>query len=772
MKEHDGGAPVADRPTRPEADTVRLPARYESPLYFLIVVVISAFVAQGVVTLLVAIRTLRVDPVEAVFDSLVTILAVVPIVYAFLFRPLTHNIAARKELEEHIEESLDRREREVRTTTEIAQHIAAFPALEDLFREVVNLVQQRFGYYHVHIYLLQARRLIMQEGTGEAGRKIKEDKHEISLSADKSLVARSARTGEAVLVPDVSEDSGWLPNPHLPDTKSELAVPIKMGGAVLGVLDVQSNVLGGLDEEDKLLLIGLCGQIAVAIDDRRAEEALRTSEEGFRLAFENATDAIFWADADTGIIANCNRAAEALLEKPKDEIIGQHHSTLHPAAKAEYYAGVFGRHAATNQAAEEEAEVVTKTGKTKPVHITASVTLVGGKRILQGIFRDMTEHKQMEEEVWKTRKLEAIGLLAGGIAHDFNNILTGILGNITLAKLFARPEDPIYEKLTGAEKTAWRAKHLTQQLLTFAKGDTPVKEVADLRDLVSEAAGFALGGKRANCEYSLPEDLWAVDADRWQITQVISNLLTNAHDAMPEGTIRVRAENVIVDASHPVGTLSGAYVRLSVTDQGPGIPKEHLSKVFDPYFTTKDKASGFGLSISYSLVKKHGGHIAIESEPGTGTTATIYLPASEQAAPKKAAKEEAKAAAIAKGLRVLVMDDEEIVRSVSEGFLAHLGCEAVLAKDGAEAVSLFQRAREGGKPFDVVILDLTVPEGMGAAEAVKKLLDLDPNVKAILSSGYSNDPLMVEFRKHGFRGTLTKPYEITQIEDVLRKVTT
>jgi len=382
------------------------------------------------------------------------------------------------------------------------------------------------------------------------------------------------------------------------------------------------------------------------------------------------------------------------------------------------------------------------------------------------VFRDITIRKRMEEELLKSQKLESVGILAGGIAHDFNNILMAILGNISMAKMFAKPGDKIFERLSEAEKASLRARDLTQQLLTFSRGGEPVRKHISISELIQDSATFALTGSDVRCEFSLPGDLWPVEVDDGQISQVINNLVINADQAMPEGgIIKVRAENIIVDKDHSLPLKEGRYVKISIEDQGIGIPKEHLSKIFDPYFTTKQKGSGLGLATTYSILKKHGGYITVESELRVGSIFHIYLPASrERAAPKKEVEEEI---FIPGRGRVLVMDDEDMVREVAGEMLTQLGYEVELAKDGAEAIKLYKQAIEAKEPYDAVILDLTVPGGMGGKEAIKRLLEIDPKVKAIVSSGYSNDPIMAEFKRYGFMGVVAKPYRIKDLSEVL-----
>ncbi len=380
------------------------------------------------------------------------------------------------------------------------------------------------------------------------------------------------------------------------------------------------------------------------------------------------------------------------------------------------------------------------------------------------VFRDVSEKRRIEQELMKADKLNSLGILAGGIAHDFNNILTAILGNIILAKEFTRPGEKIYERLIEAEKASLRAKGLAQQLLTFSSGGAPIKKTMFISELLKESALFALSGSNVQCEFSISNNLWAVEIDEGQINQAINNLIINAIQSMPEGgRIKLTAENVTVSE----GEKKGRYVKISIVDQGIGIPKEHLPKIFEPYFTTKQKGSGLGLAIVYSIIKKHDGYIEVETELGVGTTFKVYLPASlKNVFMRKGLKEKIQTG---KG-KILVMDDEELVRKVVGEMLVFLGYEVEFAKEGIEAIELYKKAKAQGQPFDAIIMDLTIPKGMGGKETINKLLEIDPTVKAIVSSGYSTDPVMTEFTKYGFKGFIIKPFKIKELGEVLYRV--
>ena len=322
--------------------------------------------------------------------------------------------------------------------------------------------------------------------------------------------------------------------------------------------------------------------------------------------------------------------------------------------------------------------------------------------------------------------------------------------------------------MTETEKATVRATKLTQQLLTFAKGGAPVKEITELTGLIKETTIFSLRGSNVQYSTSIPPDLWTAEVDKGQISQVVGNLVLNAQQAMPEGgTVNIKANNVEVASNDKLLLSEGNYIRISVADKGHGIPAEQLTKIFDPYFTTKQMGSGLGLATVYSIIHRHDGHIAVESKVGEGTTFTIYLPASsKQIEGKEAVKEESK---VLTG-KILVMDDDESVRDFVLKALKSFGNDVDEASDGAEAIEKYKKAMESGKPFDVVIMDLTIPGGMGGKETIQKLLEIDMNAKAVVSSGYSNDPVISNFEAYGFSGSITKPFRLDELKKVLNEI--
>jgi PAS domain S-box-containing protein len=387
------------------------------------------------------------------------------------------------------------------------------------------------------------------------------------------------------------------------------------------------------------------------------------------------------------------------------------------------------------------------------------------------VFRDITQEKRMIDELIKVKKLESLGLLAAGIAHDFNNILMAILGNIELASTrIQAPETLVL--LEDAQKATERARKLTQQLLTFAKGGEPMKERVSLVQLVQESVHFILRGSPVQCSCSFAEDLHAVSADSSQITQVVQNIILNAKHAMPHGgTIHLTCANVEareVAALLPPERSEESFVCISITDTGTGIAPDLLEKIFDPFFTTKSDGNGLGLAICHSVVKKHQGFISVQSELGLGSTFSIYLPAlSAPATGTGAALISESSQAPAQGLLIMVMDDEAMLRDLAKAQLHSLGHEAVLVADGEEALAQYQQLHDLGTAVDIVIMDLTIPGGMGGQKAARLLLASHPEARLIVASGYSNDPVLADHTTYGFRAAIAKPFNLKELQRAL-----
>jgi signal transduction histidine kinase/ActR/RegA family two-component response regulator len=392
-----------------------------------------------------------------------------------------------------------------------------------------------------------------------------------------------------------------------------------------------------------------------------------------------------------------------------------------------------------------------------------------------GIARDVTERKSAEHDRLVLGKLESTGILAGGIAHDFNNLLTSILLHAEMAAEPGTTPAETAESLATIRQGALAAQVLTQQLITFARGGTALREPTVLSSLLRESVPLALSGSSHRAELSIPEELWPAEVDVGQIGQVVRNLVLNAREAMSDGgTVSIRAGTAVLSDGNAHGLRAGRYVEIVVADEGPGIAPDVLPRLFDPYFSTKmrgpQKGMGLGLTICHSVVQRHGGAIAVESELGRGTSFLVLLPACDET--PHAAGDGVVATSHASGTaRVLVMDDEPMVLRTCAVLLRRLGYDTELVADGCEAVEAYERARSEGRSFDAVLLDLTVRGRMGGKEAVRELLARDPHARAIVMSGYSDDDVMREYTRFGFCERLTKPFDTAAVREVLGRVT-
>ena len=515
-----------------------------------------------------------------------------------------------------------------------------------------------------------------------------------------------------------------------------------------------------------------------ATERQQAEQRLADEKEQLAVTLRSMGDGVVTTDM-LGQIVLLNGAAERLTGWSQQEAKGQQVSEVLPLTCGDEQDECGGFWQVVLQSGgpvtlNRQVRTRDRTGREYLLAIKAApiASHDGSHSGVVTVFRDITLEQKAEEELQKASKLESVALLAGGIAHDFNNMLTAILGHLSLAKM---TDDPPRQVLETVEKACLYATDLTRQLLTFSKGSNPVRRREDLAALVEESVRFASHGSHVRCRFDLAGDLPRVELDRGQINQVLNNLVINALQASPEGgTLDVGVAAVTISEEKRVGTLKvGDYVRITLRDHGIGISAENLARIFDPYFTTKASGSGLGLATSYSIIKKHGGLIQAESEPGKGTSFVIYLPVGGADTPSQAAEANSsvwQAEEVRPGGRVLFMDDEAILQELVAAMLEHLGYEVTCAAHGEEAVALYTEAKQAGREFDVVIVDLTVPGGMGGHETLRQLLIIDPGVKAVVSSGYSNDPIMAEHRRHGFSGVIAKPYQMAELSQVLQGV--
>ena len=426
-----------------------------------------------------------------------------------------------------------------------------------------------------------------------------------------------------------------------------------------------------------------------------------------------------------------------------------------------------------NVGLEHNSVIITPAGEEKYLSAT-SAPIFGDFDELNGailVFRDISDRKKMEEELLKVSKLESLGVLAGGIAHDFNNLLTGITGNISYAKFIMAEDSPAQDALNTAEEIVFKAKDLTSQFRTFSGGGAPVKKTVYVSDTIKPAVDFVLRGSKVRASYEINDELWPAEIDEGQIKQLITNLVINAVQAMPGGgNLLIRASNELIDATNSLNIPAGKYLKISFKDEGDGIAPENIAKIFDPYFSTRQSGSGLGLTASYSIARKHGGIITAESLRRQGATFNVLLPVSLKNETARGAAEPQKFIKSHHGHKILVMDDESIVREVTANLLKHLGYRVHTVKNGSEALSTYKEAAGAGRPFDALILDLIVPGDLGGAEVVKKLKDAGAAPRAIAASGFSNEMVMSKFEKYGFCAMISKPYKIKELDELLQKI--
>ena len=580
--------------------------------------------------------------------------------------------------------------------------------------------------------------------------------------------------GSLVTVPDLDAgctDCSWC-GPG--QDRGALVTGLAHQGVVYGLLGVQLPTPLVLDEEEVVLFRELAADLSLALYkmdlEDREQQALRdlqASETKYRQIVESAHEGI-WVIDENFCTTFVNPQMAALLGYTPEEMLRRPTTTfLFPEDHADHLEKQAQRRA--GRADLYERRLRTKDDREVWMLMSATPVFDDSGRF-EGAFRmcmDITERKRAEVERLKIDKLEALGVLAGGIAHDLNNVLMGILGNISLATGSLSVSE-IQARLAAAETACGQAQSLACQLLTFAKGGAPVKKLQDLIEIIQEAGKLAVCGSRTRAEFSLPDHLWEVEVDRGQMHQVFSNLFINAVQAMPlGGSIQVRAENQVIAPDSGLALPPGKYVAVTVADQGDGISHENLKKIFDPYFTTKQKGSGLGLATVYAIVTQHGGRITVDSRLGRGATFRLWLPAAEGGLNTG---KPAETHPLTGHGRILVMDDDILVREVVGKMLRKLGYEPVFAREGEEALALYAQGQNAGNPFAAVILDLTIPGGMGGVEAIQHLLAQDPQARALVSSGYADHPIMASCQDYGFQGVIAKPYKISGLSEVLQKV--
>ncbi|MCB9078865.1 MAG: PAS domain S-box protein [Anaerolineaceae bacterium] len=510
---------------------------------------------------------------------------------------------------------------------------------------------------------------------------------------------------------------------------------------------------------DQIFYYGIARDIT---ERKQVEWELRESEEKYRALVNGMRDTVWVINFD-GKFIDINSAAAEILGYSREELL-----TMGPvdidAALDEATIKQLIKEMPSDEIQIFETIHTTKDGRQIPVEIQSCLIKYQGERMILSIARDLTDRKQAEEERLKLRKLESVGMLAGGIAHDFNNLLTAIFGNIQMGKILLSPDHKSFAFLEMAGRSMESATNLTKQLLTFARGGDPIKETLSIGEALTEMAQFSLRGSNVKLHANIAPDLWPVEADKGQLNQVISNLVINAQQAMPDGgIITLSAANVQLSPHR--------YVQITVQDEGVGIAPQYFDRIFDPYFTTKQKGSGLGLAITHSIISKHNGAITVTSQLNQGAIFTIRLPAAEAVDKTLSGNSagEIDSEPISAG-HILVLDDEAVIRELLGAMLEMMGHTIAYAIDGQEAIERFREAYQNGLAYDVVIVDLTIPGGMGGQAAAQEMLKINPQAKIIVSSGYTTDPVMANYEVYGFKGVVAKPYRFTDLQRVIRQV--
>ena len=678
---------------------------------------------------------------------------------------ICEDISAQKKAEEDLKEKLFElasKNRYEKIISAVTRSVHSSIDLNDVFENAVQTIYENIKNADaLGILLVEGQDAVVKAQRGHSDWFLERLK---KIPYPKGFTWKTIIDGKPLYCSDTETDTVIGPAGKKTGTKSYVALPIKFKNETIGSINIHSFKKHAFNQEEIALFNIVAQQIEVAIKNAKQAEELRESEERYRTLYDQSPLGVFIFSMDMKITDSNERLSEILKIAPNEietlglgEMLDQKFTHIFEKALKGYPAQHenFYLNSATNMELWLSVSAV-------PLR-DADGKILGGMAVVE----DVTRRKNMEERLKKSQKLESLGILAGGIAHDFNNLLTSIMGNLSVAKTSSKIDGELMELFQESEDATDRASELISQLLTFSKGGAPVKKlVSNFGDFVSEIAKFTVTGSKAKCEFNIDDDLWNIEVDQGQFSQVIENLVINAQQAMLEGgTVKISVSNTVINKTNKLYLGQGKHIRITIEDNGLGISADNLNKIFDPYFTTKDKGHGLGLFSVYSIVKNHQGQIDVQSKPGSGTKFHIYLPANDKTV--KTVSRAAKKITRGKG-RILLMDDEELIKKATGRMLKKMGYEVEFASDGLEAIDKYVKAINSS-PFDLVIMDLTIPGGMGGSEAIKILKSIDPNVKAVVSSGYSNDPVMSDYKKFGFRDIVKKPYRLEVLSNTIEK---
>lgn len=591
---------------------------------------------------------------------------------------------------------------------------------------------------------------------------------------DDNITAQVARLGQMRVIEEWDDNfDRRVDDPDDFADRVSYFIPVKKGEEVLAVLATGSEFK---DREALLQRIEsmqpFLDQLALAIEHARLYRALEGERERLAVTLASIGEGVVATDT-AGRVILLNKVAETYSGWTQEEAIGENLSAvlgLHSVAAGDLLSSALDRDSSSELT--REMELISKDGVARLIrHSSAPIRneelrTVGAVLVLH----DITQQQRMEGEVHRARRIESLGLLAGGIAHDFNNILASVLINVSVLKMQLGAQNIDLDIIHDIEISMGQARDLTQQIMAFTRDGNPELKAALIGELVRESATFVLRGSNVDCEFAIASDLLPVDIDKTQISQVVQNLIINAKQAMPDGgKISITLENITVNAATNLPLAPGHYVSCSIADKGSGIDEEDLHRIFDPYFTTKDEGNGLGLASALSIIHNHQGWITAESAPGQGTKFTFYLLAATDAVVAGTAETKLATLPLGRG-RVLLMDDDDQLREAAGRALGLLGYDLLFAHNGEEAIEIYQYEREAGRSLVATILDLTVPGGMGAIESARMLLALDPQAKLIISTGYSQSPILANFRTYGFECMILKPYTMEELGRTIRRV--